>query len=258
MGQPASKLKKLAYKVTNWRENNESLVNQGDITFWFDEAVIDVWEHQNGQKKVGRPFIYSNVAVETLLTIRELFRLPYRQTEGFGRALAVLMGAQVAIPDYTSLQKRAAKLEVSISVRQAKGPIDVVIDSTGLKVYGEGEWKVKKHGVGKRRTWRMVHLVVDPASHTIVAQIVTGANMHDGDAAKPLWKRVEAKVQTFYGDGAYDQWKVRDYLQSESIHQFIPPRKNAKIKQHGNTSAEVVRIPRTGEVLKMGPPSGVP
>ncbi|QDU88416.1 Transposase DDE domain protein [Pirellulimonas nuda] len=238
MTQPASKPRKLAYKVTNWRDYNESLVRRGDITFWFDDAVIDAWEHENDRKKVGRPFLYSDVAVETLLMIRELFRLPYRQTEGFGRALAKLMQAEVAIPDYTSLQKRAAKLGVLIDLRATTGPIEVVVDSTGLKVYGEGEWKVKKHGVGKRRTWRKVHLAVDPATHTIVAQVVTGADTHDGDAVEPLLEQVEAEVQTFYGDGAYDQWKVRNYLQGESIHQVIPPRKNAKIKQHGNASAE--------------------
>lgn len=238
MTQAASQVKKLAYKVTNWREYNESLVNRGDITFWFDEAVIDVWEHENDQKKVGRPFKYSDVAIETLLTIRELFRLPYRQTEGFGKALAKLMQADVAIPDYTSLQKRSAKLGIEIEVDPATGPIDVVVDSTGLKVFGDGVWRRKKHGVDKRRTYRKVHLAVDPASHTIVAQLTTESNVHDGDAVEPLLEQVEQEVTTFYGDGAYDQWKVRDHLQEESIHQIIPPRKNAKIKQHGNSCEE--------------------
>lgn len=238
MGKAASKPKKLAYKITNWREYNESLVSRGDITFWFSEEVVDAWEHENEEKKNGRPFTYSNMAIETLLAIRELFRLPYRQTEGLGRALAKLMQADVAIPDYTSLQKRAAKLGVAIDVRETKGPIDVVVDSTGLKVYGEGEWKTRQHGVGKRRTWRKVHLAVDPSSHTIVAQLTTGADTHDGDAALPLLERVEQEVKTFYGDGAYDQWKVRDYLKERGTHQIIPPRKNAKIKQHGNSSEE--------------------
>jgi hypothetical protein len=131
---------KLSYKVTNWRAYNESLVRRGDITFWFNEDVIDAWEHDNAQWKVGRPFTYSNLAIQTLLSMRELFRLTYRQTESFGRAVAKLMQADVAIPDYTSLQKRAAKLGVSISFNSTEGPIDVVVDSTGLKVYGEGEY----------------------------------------------------------------------------------------------------------------------
>lgn len=124
---------KLRYKVTNWREYNESLVRRGDVTLWFEESVIDSWEHDNATPKVGRPFIYSAVAVETLLTLRELFRLPYRQTEGFGRALVKLMEVDVTIPDFTSLAKRAANLGISLDVRQAQGPIDVVVDSTGSR-----------------------------------------------------------------------------------------------------------------------------
>ncbi len=176
MAEAASKSKKKSYSIKNWREYNESLVRRGDITFWFDEAVVttwkvDAWEHENDEKKNGRPFTYSDVAIETLLTIRELFRLPYRQTEGLGRALVKLMDAEVAIPHHTSLQKRAAKLGVNISVADVQGPIDVVVDSTGLKVYGEGEWKTRQHGVGKRRTWRKLHLAVDPATHQIVARM---------------------------------------------------------------------------------------
>lgn len=229
---------KKRYEVKNWREYNQALVNRGDFTFWFSEEVVDAWEHENEEKKNGRPFKYSDLAIETLLTIRELFRLPYRQTEGFGRALAKLLNAGVAIPHHTSLVKRAGKLNVSINARSAGGPIDVVVDSTGLKVYGEGEWKVRQHGVGRRRDWRKVHLAVDPDSHAIVARLLTESNTHDGDAVDPLLDQVEPEMTTFYGDGAYDQWKVRDHLHEQGIHQIIPPRKNAKIKQHGNSSAE--------------------
>ncbi|MCI0332899.1 MAG: IS5 family transposase [Planctomycetes bacterium] len=238
MASTASVAKKLTYKVMNWRDYNESLVRRGDITFWFDEDVLDAWEHDNAPWKVGRPFIYSDVAVETLLTLRELFRLPYRQTEGLGWALVKLMHADVAIPDFTSLAKRAAKLGVSLEVRDAKGPIDVVVDSTGLKVYGEGEWKVRQHGQSKRRTWRKLHLAVDPATHEVVAEMLTDNGQHDADQVEPLLDQIEGEVQTFYGDGAYDQWKVYDTLQENSIWSIIPPRKNAKIKQHGNSSAE--------------------
>ena len=234
----ASSVAKKSYKVTNWRDYNKALVNRGDFTFWFSEEVVDAWEHENDEKKNGRPFIYSDLAIETLLTIRELFHLPYRQTEGFGRALAKLLDVGVAIPHHTSLVKRAAKLNVSIDVDTAKGPIDVVVDSTGLKVFGEGEWKVRQHGVGKRRDWRKVHLAVDPESCAIVAQLLTESSVHDGDAVAPLMEQVEQEVTTFYGDGAYDQWKVRDHLQESGVHQIIPPRKNAKIKQHGNSAAD--------------------
>jgi hypothetical protein len=238
MAQTPSKAQQKSYAIKNWREYNESLVRRGDVTFWFSEDVVDAWEHENDEKKNGRPFIYSDLAVETLLTIRELFRLPYRQTEGLGRALAKLMDAQIVIPHHTSLQKRAAKLGVTLAVAPAQGPIDVVVDSTGLKVYGEGEWKVRQHGVGKRRTWRKLHLAVNPATHEIVAEVLTENSQHDADQVEPLLDQVEAEIETFYGDGAYDQWKVYDALKQRSVWSIIPPRKNAKIKQHGNASAD--------------------
>jgi hypothetical protein len=240
---------KLRYRVTNWREYNESLVRRGDVTLWFEASVIDAWEHDNATPKVGRPFTYSDVAVETLLTLRELFRLPYRQTEGLGRALAKLMDADVAIPDFTSLAKRAAKLGISLDVRQAQGPIDVVVDSTGLKVFGEGEWKVRQHGVGKRRTWRKLHLTVDPATQEIVAELLTENSGHDADQVQPLLNQVDRPVKTFYGDGAYDKWKVYDQLAEDGIAPIIPPQHNAKIKQHGNAAAE--RLPRDEAIRGM-------
>ena len=108
-------------------------MQRGSITFWFSDEVIDQWEHANEEPKVGRPFVYSDTAIESLLVLRELFRLPYRQTEGMGRSLTQLMQVEVAIPDYTSLAKRAAKLEIALDVAHRKGSVDVVVDSTGLK-----------------------------------------------------------------------------------------------------------------------------
>ena len=222
------------YKVTNWRTYNESLVQRGDITFWFDEDVIDAWEHDNDEPKVGRPFTYSDLAVECLLALRELFRLPYRQTEGLGCSLVKLMQVDVAIPDFSSLAKRAAKLSVSLSVTARKGPIDVVVDSTGLKVFGEGEWKMRKHGKSKRRTWRKLHLTVNPDTQEIEAEVLTENSGHDADQVDELLDQVNGPVDAFYGDGAYDQWKVYDSLWGREIQPIIPPRRNAKIKQHGN------------------------
>jgi hypothetical protein len=99
----ASKASKKSYRVTNWRDYKASLVRRGDITFWFSDEVLDAWEHDNAEVRRGHPFVYSDRAIETLLVLRELFRLPYRQTEGLGRALAKLMGVEVAIPHHTSV-----------------------------------------------------------------------------------------------------------------------------------------------------------
>jgi len=229
---------KRAYKITNWAKYNESLVRRGDITMWFDADVIDEWEHENAEAKVGRPFVYSDLAIETMLTLRELFRLPYRQTEGLSRSLARMMQVDIPIPDFTSLAKRAAKLSIALSVADRTGPIDIVVDSTGLKVFGEGEWKARKHGTSKRRTWRKLHLAVNPDTHEIEAEVLTDNNSHDADQVEELVDQVDGSVNCFWGDGAYDQRKVYDGLAEREIDVIVPPRKNAKIWQHGNMGGD--------------------
>lgn len=236
MPASSSEAGKKSYRVANWREYNESLVRRGDVTFWFSEDVIARWEHENGEVRRGRPFVYSDLAIESLLALRELFRLPYRQTEGLGRALAKLLDVDIPIPHHTSLVKRAAKLSVDIALTTVAGSVDVVVDSTGLKVYGEGEWKVRQHGIDKRRDWRKVHLAVDPDSHTILAQRVTDSRTHDGTAALPLLSEIDAELQTFFGDGAYDQQKVYDALERRDACAVIPPRQRAKESTRDNRS----------------------
>jgi len=148
-----------------------------------------------------------------------------------------MLGVDAAIPDYSSLAKRAGKLEIALGVAQLQGSIDVVVDSTGLKVFGEGEWKTRTHGKSKRRTWRKLHLAVDPDAREIVAEVLTENSSHDADAVHDLLEQVEQPMGKFYGDGAYDKWKVYEELKSKTIQPVIPPQRNAKIKQHGNCSA---------------------
>ena len=225
-------------KARDWSKYNQSLVNRGDITLWFSDDLIESWNHENGEPKVGRPFIYSDSTIECLLMIREFFRLPYRQTEGLGKALLKLAAIDVKVPDFTSLAKRAANFDVTIRVAEAKGPIDIVVDSTGLKVFGEGEWKVRQHGAGKRRTWRKVHLAVDPNTHEIVAALTTENSVHDVAAVKPLLKQIKEPVKSFRADGIYDTHGVYETLVNEKIDPIIPPRSNARTAQHGNARQE--------------------
>lgn len=232
-----AKVAKKSYKVTNWREYNESLVRRGDITFWFSSDVVQEWSHRNEVKRRGRPFTYSDTAIETLLVLRELFRLPYRQTEGLGKALVELMGVDVAIPDYTSLAKRAARLDVSLGTIKQGQTINVVVDSTGLKVCGEGEWKTRTHGKSKRRTWRKLHLAVNPETQEIVATVLTENSVHDSKVVDELLEQPDDNVGKFTGDGAYDTWDVYDSLERRGIAGVIPPRRSAKVSRHGNASA---------------------
>lgn len=223
------------YKIGNWAKYNESLVKRGDITFLFSEEILDQWKHDNAEQGQVSPFVFSDLAIERLLTMRELFHLPYRSTEGFVRWVFKVMQLALAVLDSPSLCKRAAKLGIAILLTKKKVKIDVVVDSTGLKEFGEGEWKVKKHGWAKHRTWRKLHLAVDPETQEIVADDLTDNATDDAAEVPELLKKVPHKVGKFYGDGAYDKWKVYGELAKRKIVPIIPPRCDAKIKQHGNS-----------------------
>jgi len=229
---------KAAYRVTNWKKYNESLVRRGDITLWFAEDVIAAWEHTNREVKVGRPFIYSDTAIECLLALRELFLLPFRQTEGLGRGLVKLMEVEVAIPDFTSLAKRAAQLNVSLELTPTEGPIDIVVDSTGLKVFGAGEWRSDAYRHPRRRTWRKLHLSINAHSQEIVAEVLTSKKRDDADLVPEILVQIEPPVAKLYGDGAYDKWKLYDVLERKEILPVIPPRRGAAIKRHGNCAGK--------------------
>jgi hypothetical protein len=224
--------KKARFSVRNWREYNESLVARGSITFWFSDAVLKNWYHENGAGKRGRPFTYSDSTIELFLSVRELLRLPYRQTEGFVRGMLALVADNLHVPDFTSAAKRAAQLGLALPVLPRQGQVNVVLDSTGLKVFGEGEWKVRQHGPSKRRTWRKLHLAIDPATQEIVAEVLTTNAGHDADQAASLLAEVPGKIKSVTADGAYDQWKVYDAIQQRGAQPKIAPRHNAKIKRH--------------------------
>ena len=176
-------------------------------------------------------------ARECLLVLRELFQLPYRQTEWLAKSLVQLMRVTIDIPDYTSLAKRAGKLGVALDVRRHQGPVDVVVDSTGSKVFGEGEWKTRKHGISKRRTWRKLHLAVNPDTHEIIAETLTENCCDDAGQVDALLEQVSGTITGFYGDGACDKWKVYETLDHRKIQAVIPSQRNAKIKRLGNSSA---------------------
>jgi len=227
---------KARFSVRNWSEYNESLVSRGSITVWFSEDALQRWYHANSTCKRGRPFLYSDSTIELFLTVRELLRLPYRQTEGFIRGILGLIQEGLTVPDFTSAAKRAAKLGIELPVIPRQGNVDVILDSTGLKVFGEGEWKVRQHGPSKRRTWRKLHLAIDPQTQEILAETLTTNAGHDADQAAELLDAVPAAIATVTADGAYDQWKVYATIDQRQARPRIAPRRDAKIKRHANTA----------------------
>ena len=139
------------------------------------------------------------------------------------------MGLDLLLPSYTQICRRAKDLEVNIEAPRTRAPMYLVIDSTGLKVYGEGEWKTRKHGVGKRRTWRKLHLGVDEKTRFIHAQVLTENGKGDGDAqqVKDMLEQIKSPIEKFSGDGAYDTLEIWDLLKGLKIEGIIPPQENA-------------------------------
>jgi hypothetical protein len=230
--------RKATYRVSNWAAYNDSLVQRGSITVWISEDVLDEWRPTpSGRRQRGGQREYSDRAIECLLTLRAVFRLPYRQTEGFGQSMMALLGVQVSVPDYTTLCKRSADLAVDLSPTHAQGAKHIVVDSTGLKVYGEGEWKVRQHGYSKRRTWRKLHLSVNEATQSLEAVVLTEAGGDDAEAGGQLLDESAGPIEQVSGDGAYDKRKFYEAAVERGVERItVPPQRNARIWQHGNSS----------------------
>ena len=175
----------------------------------------------------GKPGLYSALAIQTCLTLKTLFRLPYRATEGLMKSLMRLNGLDLPVPDHTHMSRRAAQLAVKIPRRPRTGPVHVVVDSTGLKIFGEGEWKVRQHGVGKRRTWRKIHLAVDEAEKDIIGIEVTTADWGDSEVLPELLAQVEGELTQVSADGAYDAEGCHRSIAERGAKATIPPRDGA-------------------------------
>ena len=222
------------YRIRNWKQYNEALVRRGSLTLWVDQATLDAWRYQ-GPPQRGAQFRYSDTAIQCVLTLRSAYHLPLRATEGFARSIFELMGLDLGVPDYTTLCRRAKSLQITLP-KKADGPLHLVIDSTGLKVYGEGEWKVRQHGYSKRRTWIKLHLAIDPGSREIRAAMVTEPGVTDAEAVPDLPEQEGSPLEGVEADGAYDRREVYEELRRRGARAIIPPRRDAKIMRHGNAS----------------------
>jgi hypothetical protein len=233
--------KKKTYQVRNWKEYNESLVNRGRLIFHITDEALRQWEEQERDKKRGRPKKFSDIAIETTLTLGQVLRLPLRSTEGLMSEILLRLGSSSVSPDYSTLSLRGKALSIDIRVRPEREDLHLVVDSTGIKVCGEGEWKVRKHGWGKRRTWLKVHLGADEKTGDIVVGDVTGNDVHDGTMLPILLEKIpeETSIAQCSGDGAYDTRQCYEALKKRDVSNVtIPPQKNAKIWKHGNTKGD--------------------
>ena len=215
------------YKTRNWPAYNEALKRRGSLTIWFDPKMS--WDAAPTGRR-GRQQTYSDAAIQTCLSLKVLFGMPLRQTTGFVESLLRLVGLDWRVPDFSTLCRRQRTLKVTIPYRGGDGPLNLLIDSTGIKAEGEGEWNARKHGGPKRRVWRKIHIGIDEETLEVRAVEITGSNIGDAPRLPELLDQIPADEQigSVTADGAYDTRKCHEAIAARAAAAVIPPRKNAK------------------------------
>jgi Transposase DDE domain len=224
------------YRIRNWREYEAGLKRRGDLTLWLDQAAIAGW-HASRRTTPGGQALYSDLAIELVLTLRLVFHLGLRQAEGFAISVLGLLGLDLPVPDHTTLSRRAH----SANRRPhgvPHGPLHLLINSTGLKLFGRGEWNDEKHGRA-RRSWRKLHLAVDAETGEIVASVLTGKEAADAGQVPVLLEQVQGKIASVMADGAYEGEPVYRAIaarQPQAVPSVvIPPRRSAALSPRSDT-----------------------
>jgi hypothetical protein len=204
------------------------LKQRGSLSIWFDPAMT--WEAAPSGRR-GRQQAYSDAAIQACLTLKVLFGLPLRQTTGFVASLLELVGLDWSVPDFSTLCRRQKTLSVAIPYKGSAGPLHLLIDSTGIKAEGEGEWNARKHGGPKRRLWRKIHIGIDEQTLEIRAIEVTSSSIGDAPILPDLLNQIPPgqELGRVTADGAYDTRKCQDAIAARNAHAVVPPRKNAKL-----------------------------
>lgn len=225
----AKKKTKQQYRIRNWSDYNKALVGRGSLTLWFDDEAVRSWLNNQKSGRRGKPRTYADVCVLCMLTLKAVYHLPQRATQGLVASLLGLLDLALPVPHHTILSRRAAQLEVELPRQAAGAALHVVVDATGLKVYGEGEWKVRQHGYSKRRTWRKLHLALDAATGEVVAAVCTDKDTADKEVLPDLLAQIDGPVAAVGGDGGYDYTSCYEALAAREAQAIIPPRRNARL-----------------------------
>jgi hypothetical protein len=230
--------KKTTYRTRNWREYNAALRARGSLTIWISEQALTHWIAQEKTGAPGASETYTDLAIETMALVQAIYSLPGRQTAGLLASLFKLMKITLPVPDHSTLSRRRGKLQLSLPVQRLDKSRHLVVDSTGVKVYGEGEWKVRQHGWSYRRSWRKLHFGVDAETLEIVSACASTNDVTDAQMLPLLLADAPGKITQVSADGAYDKRKCYEAIKEHRARAAIPPRKGARIWQHGNTKAE--------------------
>ena len=218
---------KTKYRVGNWPAYDRALVQRGDVTLWLTPEAIATWEAV-GVGTRGGQLQYSEVAIETALTLRLIFHLPLRQTEGFLRSIVGMLCLDLSAPDHTTLSRRGQHLDLALRRLPAGAGIHLIVDSTGLSTVGEGEWAAVKHGGRGIRGWKTLHLGVD-GSGVIVAHALTGGHVDDATTALDLIDTVEGDVSCLTADAAYHTRGIYEAAGARGATVVIPPTRTATV-----------------------------
>ena len=230
--------KQKKYHVRNWAEYNEGLRRRGDLTVWFDEEAIANWKADKTGKPGGQR-VYSDMAIETGLVVRMVYKLAYRQTEGFLHSIASLLGLGIEIPDYSTLCRRSRLLRKKLRIPKAAStqPIHLMIDSTGLRIHVGNARKPPK-----QRAWRKLHIAVDRETGNIVASELTASRARDATRVPALLTQIQAPLVSVAADSAYDKEAVYEAIEAHSpgrrTRVVIPPQRNATLSQNSNTAMQ--------------------
>ena len=211
------------YKTTNWADHNAALKRRGSLTIWFD-AEMD-WDAKPSRKR-ARSRTFSDATIQTCLTMKVLFGMALRQTKVFVESLLRLTGLDWPVPDFSSICRRQRTLAVNIPYRGANGPLHLLIDSTGIKVEGEGEWNTRKHGGPKRRVWRKIHIGIDEQTLEIRAVEITGSNTGDAPMLLHLLNQIphDQEIGSVTADGAYDTRRCHNAIHCPAVHVYMHER----------------------------------
>lgn len=239
---------KATYRIKNWAEYNKALVQRGSLTIWFHEDILETWKKPTQTGNPGHPFEYSDLAIECALTLKAVYGLALRQTQGFLASLLELVQVEVDTPCYTTFSRRAKTLEVALPRMNPGHAFHMVVDGTGLKVYGEGEWHVRTHGKTRRRVWRKIHLGFDDATGEVVASAVTESNRHEKEYVPDLLDQVSDPLSQVTGDGAFDFTSCYDAITERGAKPVIPPRSNAAVWDNGAADERDATIRRIKEI----------
>jgi hypothetical protein len=239
------------YKVRNWPEYSKSLENRGNLSFWVSEDALKKWSGEKDPHFIGAPQKYSDAAILCAMMLKVVYRLPYRQLVGFLTFLFQVMNLNLPIPHFTTIAERAKSLKQAIKRFSNKRPTDIVFDSSGFKIYGEGEWKVRQHGKQKRRRWKKFHIGICPSTQEIIVAEVTELESADCKVAPKMIQAAPRSVKNIIGDGAYDTIECYKAAYENGAHLLAPPRHGAVIRDAKNPW-EVERNKAIATIIGLG------